>query len=759
MLRKMCLLSVLLLALNVTGQNFFSATRIDTKTQTDQEFEKELYDYQLYSIDVAPLVLHARHAKNQFFSFTLDFDSDETYTIDLAANDLRASGYTSHMYKDGVYTKLDKSPTITFKGDLKGKGDSWVRMTMYEDYISGAIYDSKETVYFNSVDRTNKKGNNTLIFYKEKDIKNIHSLHCGYEEVSSQVEAQKNRNLSKKQIECVRAEVYLVADGPATNVFGGTEISCRNKMQEILNLVNQHYDPIEAEHTIIGDFIVIGTAPWNVDVDPGDHLEEVLFWADDGGPNQGGTPIQRDILSFWSNERVDWSYAPGAICDPPFSTNPIDGKRMSGNINGVWGGATGNVYNSNIQGHELGHNWGSGHFNGTLMDPTVPSGASGFGSGSIAAIQDAIPSFTCLSACVDITTPPVAAFSWNPAKVYEGTTVTIFDESTLSPNAWSWTFQGANINSSTDKNPAISFATEGTYDVTLIATNSIGASQPLTQTITVLKRLPCVFSEDFENISNGSLGNWTQEVNAGINFSVQGDITHNFSGIGVNFVSNGHESNKSISSGSNWDDTTGGPVDLRLISPSIDLTNVTDATLFFHDIRGWDNSWPTTKPNHSIQIQAATSASGPWTDIGSVITSQSDFESWVAHGGFDLSAFDGQTVYLSFLTTTHHYYWRIDTICIAGDNPLSVEDNETEDLVTVYPNPSTGRYTVRINTLNPNDFSMEIFDVLGQRIEAKKHTEGEPREFIIDLSKKATGIYYLRLSNSKSKQIIKLVKL
>jgi PKD repeat protein len=71
--------------------------------------------------------------------------------------------------------------------------------------------------------------------------------------------------------------------------------------------------------------------------------------------------------------------------------------------------------------------------------------------------------------------PPVADFSASATTITEGQSVTFTDTSTNNPTSWSWTFEGGTPSTSTDQNPTITYNTEGTYDVTLTATNSGGS--------------------------------------------------------------------------------------------------------------------------------------------------------------------------------------------------------------------------------------------------------------------------------------------
>lgn len=76
---------------------------------------------------------------------------------------------------------------------------------------------------------------------------------------------------------------------------------------------------------------------------------------------------------------------------------------------------------------------------------------------------------------------PTAEFSATPQNTCVGGTVNFTDESLCLPTSWSWTFPGGTPSTSNAPNPTVTYGTAGTYDVTLIATNSSG-SDTITKT-------------------------------------------------------------------------------------------------------------------------------------------------------------------------------------------------------------------------------------------------------------------------------------
>ncbi|HVN73244.1 MAG TPA: lectin like domain-containing protein, partial [Methanoregula sp.] len=84
----------------------------------------------------------------------------------------------------------------------------------------------------------------------------------------------------------------------------------------------------------------------------------------------------------------------------------------------------------------------------------------------------------CLKAFTDlnstpVTSPPVASFSANPTSGPAPLAVRFIDTSTGSPSSWNWSFGEGSF--STVRNPSFTYATPGTYTVSLNVTNAIGS--------------------------------------------------------------------------------------------------------------------------------------------------------------------------------------------------------------------------------------------------------------------------------------------
>lgn len=77
---------------------------------------------------------------------------------------------------------------------------------------------------------------------------------------------------------------------------------------------------------------------------------------------------------------------------------------------------------------------------------------------------------------------PSSVFTWSPSTVLAGNAATFSPN--LTGNAYSWTFDGGSPGSSSSSNPAVTWASAGTYDVTLTASSN-GCSSTTTIPVTV----------------------------------------------------------------------------------------------------------------------------------------------------------------------------------------------------------------------------------------------------------------------------------
>ena len=91
----------------------------------------------------------------------------------------------------------------------------------------------------------------------------------------------------------------------------------------------------------------------------------------------------------------------------------------------------------------------------------------------------------------------------------------------------------------------------------------------------------------------------------------------------------------------------------------------------------------------------------------------------------------------------------------SGQQGKPVEDNKT---LLVYPNPSTGIVHLTISNLQGKKVEISVLNVIGSVMYRETLTEMNDRYTkMLDLSKFANGLYYVRLEADNTSQMCKLV--
>ncbi|MDB5234739.1 MAG: hypothetical protein JWR44_1732 [Hymenobacter sp.] len=90
-----------------------------------------------------------------------------------------------------------------------------------------------------------------------------------------------------------------------------------------------------------------------------------------------------------------------------------------------------------------------------------------------------------------------------------------------------------------------------------------------------------------------------------------------------------------------------------------------------------------------------------------------------------------------------------------GQQAKPGDDNKT---LLVYPNPSTGVVHLTINNLQGKKVELSVLNVIGTVMYRETLTEMNDRYTkMLDLSKFANGLYYVRLEADNTSQMCKLV--
>jgi hypothetical protein len=86
---------------------------------------------------------------------------------------------------------------------------------------------------------------------------------------------------------------------------------------------------------------------------------------------------------------------------------------------------------------------------------------------------------------------------------------------------------------------------------------------------------------------------------------------------------------------------------------------------------------------------------------------------------------------------------------------VGIADNSIDNTVMIYPNPSSGVFTVELLGSKPQTTSVKVFDVLGQLIYQSEITSAKG---IINLSAQANGIYFIQMKTATGLHTMKVMK-
>jgi PKD repeat protein len=317
---------------------------------------------------------------------------------------------------------------------------------------------------------------------------------------------------------------------------------------------------------------------------------------------------------------------------------------------------------------------------------------------------------------IPIPQPPVADFSGTPTTVSVGNSVQFTDLSANNPTSWSWIFTGGTPSTSTTQNPSITYNTEGSYEVSLTATNDKGSdTKAITGYITVVTG-----GTYCESTSESNALDWISQVDIGSFSNASGaSLYSDFTGMTVGMVPGS--------------------------STSITLTpNFTG--------KAQREFW---------RVWIDYNADGDFDDTGEQVFVANNKKSAVTGTIIVPSDVSGQT--------------RMRITMKNGSAPSSCEtfsNGEVEDYtvdfgsgsgglvsgndfeLNIFPNPASKVLNIYVISSNET-INIKVYNSLGRIID---DFNVESRDTQIDLSNYPNGLYYVGANNGKQNMLKKFVK-
>ncbi len=315
---------------------------------------------------------------------------------------------------------------------------------------------------------------------------------------------------------------------------------------------------------------------------------------------------------------------------------------------------------------------------------------------------------------------PVASFSSTTTAVCAGQSVTYTSTSTNNPTSYSWSFPGGTPSTSTTASQVVTYPTAGTYNVSLTATN-MGGSNASNQTgyITV----------------NAVPAAPTITAGGPTTFCQGGSVTLTSSaGSGNTWSNNSTSSSITVTASGTYTVTN---TVASCASPASNSISVT------------------VNPNPTVSFGAVPmlcSNDGPYT-----LTQGSPAGGTYSGTGVTGGQFNPATTGIGSTTVTYNYTngngcsGSAQTTVVV-DGCASISENEL-DLISVYPNPSTGLITIHSGEVNLN--AVKVFNAQGQVVYELNNLQTVKQD--VDLRNMAKGVYTLRVLTDVGTQHIPIV--
>ncbi len=392
-----------------------------------------------------------------------------------------------------------------------------------------------------------------------------------------------------------------------------------------------------------------------------------------------------------------------------------------------------------------------------------------------------VPDTTCFGCSPNAQLPPNAIFVVNDSSACSGECLSFIDQSSNNPTSWQWSFPGGNPSSSTLQNPSnICYNTSGTYDVTLIVTNSAGSDTIVMSSFITVNTAPTANISQSNDTLYSSTGNSYQWYTGG----------NAINGATDDFYVPSTEDFYSVvitdANGCTAADTIFFSLSPQTSFAASDTTICQKFCMDFFDQSGnnpitWKWSFPGGVPSSSNQqnpTQICYNNPGVY-DVTLITTNSFGSDTLILTGYitvYSTPAFPTITVTGDILTSSYasSYQWQFNSADIPGATNQSytatqtgyytvvitdengcvssttvfvevtgIESIEDDFGFFVYPNPSNGNFIVEFSGPNISELvSIEIVNALGQKVFSSK-TENISAGWKKEFNLQVAGVYFL----------------
>lgn len=344
-----------------------------------------------------------------------------------------------------------------------------------------------------------------------------------------------------------------------------------------------------------------------------------------------------------------------------------------------------------------------------------------------------------------------------------GETVDFSDHSQNDPNAWHWSFPGGTPSSSTLQDPTVTYATPGTYDVTLIASkNGVADTVVYSNYITALAPM------------NGTGLSWIQSFKSNLYPPTGIDIVNYDKGITWEITSDASWSNQYSIRIDNFSNTNHGSAD-ELVLPFFDFTSGEPDSILRMTFRYASARTPISFSDQ-LHVMLTTDCGQSWINV-LTLTDSALSTSFPVFVPFVPNATQWKEAYVFLDNRKMEPYiglkivnvpmggnfLYLDNIYVGdGSVPLYAGISETlgnKPSMQVFPNPSNGSVTVSFKNASNTSSSVRLFNQVGQLVYEQHFGSMSVglKSIHLNLPSLPSGTYHLILQNGNGSQVAPIV--
>ncbi len=368
------------------------------------------------------------------------------------------------------------------------------------------------------------------------------------------------------------------------------------------------------------------------------------------------------------------------------------------------------------------------------------------------------PGYTCM---------PIADFNANKQNVCAGNTIVFNNMSQVGASGTlAWAFEGGTPATSTATAPSVTYATPGTYSVTLTATNPSGSNTD-TQTsyITVVQGGAGLLLPNTHDFDSGNL--------PGINV-----INNNAGSIAwaLNIGTGANGTSQSIFLNNATQSSSAGFIDI-FETPIYNFATSTGISLSYY----YAYAKKVTAQADTFKVQYSVDCGGTWTNVLGFATcaTMAANSGSVMAASFSPSAAQWKQVNISSglllalnnKPSVKFRFWFKSDVTAGSSNNIFIDQinlsgvvgiNELENLLglSVYPNPTNASARVDFNAYTNEKIKISVSDVVGRVVEEANAitVDGTRGSYIVNKNAAlAKGIYIINVEVNNQKISKKLI--